>query len=279
MSEVSCAYCGGPGPFTREHVIPKFLYTAHPSHRLGYNAAADKFMSWEAKIKDVCAACNNGPLSNLDAYGKSFYTVNGCGRTFDRKTDISISYDFNLLLRWVLKISFNAARTRDTVHPAFRQSVPYIIGGDPMPFTPFLGVEVVRNHPVRKKDRWRLPAEAKGWKSIPPLQFRVGPMFAVTPGGRHHKDVLTRFFSINAFFFVVALFPSSMNEGRRASILNSTTSNAPSLVLLDSAKAQATLSVSATTGLQRYIEQGVTVQRQWLDYLRETKQIEDATRG
>lgn len=82
----------------------------------------------EAKVKDVCGTCNNGPLAQLDSYGKSLLFDCGLLVSNYTKTNLSLSYDFPLLLRWLLKISFNSART-DGVHaPAFEEHIPFILG-------------------------------------------------------------------------------------------------------------------------------------------------------
>jgi len=42
-----CAYCGRPGPLTREHVCPAFLYKLFPRQNFGLNQKAGRFMSSE----------------------------------------------------------------------------------------------------------------------------------------------------------------------------------------------------------------------------------------
>ncbi len=66
-----CAYCRYESQLTREHVVPNFLYKANPSAKFGYNVRADKFMIWEAQVKDVCANCNNNYLSKVDFWQNS----------------------------------------------------------------------------------------------------------------------------------------------------------------------------------------------------------------
>jgi hypothetical protein len=110
----SCAYCGGP-ELTKEHLIPKgyFDRTGNASeYTVNIKAGdADKILSIEPSIADVCRYCNNGVLSELDSY---FLTL------FDRYftnvvvSDKQIDLDFNFdeLLRWLLKMGYNMGRAR-----------------------------------------------------------------------------------------------------------------------------------------------------------------------
>ena len=100
-----CAYCGACGPFSREHVIPAFLYRRYPRQKLGYNLKAGRYIEYEAVVSDVCTACNSGPLSKLDAYAKAFTEQNRCHRSFRSRPTIRLVYDYELLLRWLLTVS------------------------------------------------------------------------------------------------------------------------------------------------------------------------------
>src|SRR6266571_5236600 len=110
----TCAYCGGPGPFTKEHVWPTSLYerfvadaTARPHFFL--DRSPDKFVLGEPTIRDVCAGCNNGELSRLDGYACQLYD-SFLHRQFEDGESVVFEYDYDRLLRWLLKIAFNSAR-------------------------------------------------------------------------------------------------------------------------------------------------------------------------
>lgn len=71
--------------------------------------SADKAIPNPQEIGDVCANCNNVALSRLDSYlaaltRKYFLTIVQPG---DR---IRFGYDFDLLLRLMLKVAYNVAR-------------------------------------------------------------------------------------------------------------------------------------------------------------------------
>jgi hypothetical protein len=46
--------------------VPSFLYKMFPKQKLGYNARADRFVAAELTVRDVCAACNNGPRTHAE---------------------------------------------------------------------------------------------------------------------------------------------------------------------------------------------------------------------
>lgn len=103
-----CAYCDGQGPLTKEHIWPRSLITKYEGSKT-YNPRTNAFYIGEAVIKDVCATCNNVHLSKLDAYlnklhDKYFQHILLPGDA------AHIEYSYNLLLRALLKISFNSAR-------------------------------------------------------------------------------------------------------------------------------------------------------------------------
>jgi len=111
----SCAYCGG-GELTREHLIPQgyFDRTGGASEFVANikAGAADKILSnIEPTIADVCGQCNNGALSRLDAYFLALFdryftnvAVNG--------EEIKLDFNFDELLRWLLKMGYNMGRAR-----------------------------------------------------------------------------------------------------------------------------------------------------------------------
>ena len=65
----SCAYCDGTTEMANEHVIPEcYLKTLGPTISIVKTPTEDKAIPNAQEIGDVCAVCNNGPLSLLDTY-------------------------------------------------------------------------------------------------------------------------------------------------------------------------------------------------------------------
>jgi len=95
---------------------------------IGWNEVTQGMVGGERKIKDVCAKCNNSALSELDAYGKQLLVGNGLlGRNYPKRT-LTLHYDYGMLLRWLLKISFNSSRADGAHSPLFEPFVPFMMG-------------------------------------------------------------------------------------------------------------------------------------------------------
>jgi len=130
-----CRFCQLEKVMTREHIIPRFIYKFLKSATpplIGWNERAGKLISGEATIADVCGDCNGGALSNLDAYGKSFLEENGFLSKIYTKEKTDINYDYDRLLRWLLKICYNAlAAKNDPGLAYFEKHKDYILYGTP----------------------------------------------------------------------------------------------------------------------------------------------------
>lgn len=131
-----CAYCKQEKPATREHVIPAFIYAFQKELEgsiIGWNEVAKRMVGDEGKIKDVCAECNNSVLGRLDSYGKQLLAESGLLVQNYTKQSLTLRYDYDLLVRWLLKISFNSSR-RDGAHRhLFEEYVPFMLGSTPAP--------------------------------------------------------------------------------------------------------------------------------------------------
>ena len=117
---------------TREHVIPSFLYEFQRTFEksmIGWNESAEKMLQDEAKIKDVCFKCNNENLGSLDDGGKKILSDAGLlVQNFDQPF-IALNYDFDVLMRWLLKISFNSARADGVHRYIFEPFIDYMLYG------------------------------------------------------------------------------------------------------------------------------------------------------
>jgi hypothetical protein len=131
-----CAYCRQDRPPTREHVIPAFIYDFQKQLEqsvIGWNEVAQRMVGGEGKVKDVCADCNNRVLGELDAYGKQLLTSSGLLVQNYTKRELTLQYDYSLLLRWLLKVSFNSSRTDGAHSPLFERYVPFMRGQEQSP--------------------------------------------------------------------------------------------------------------------------------------------------
>ncbi|MGY2142220.1 hypothetical protein ACW9I5_06005 [Pseudomonas azotoformans] len=104
-----CAYCGKAAVMTREHIWAESLIKKYED-LLTYNRSQHKFYKGDPVVRDVCDKCNNVVLGRLDEYFSGLFD-----REFRRflkpGETVSFDYDYDLLLRTLLKISYNAARS------------------------------------------------------------------------------------------------------------------------------------------------------------------------
>lgn len=125
-----CSYCDQPGVLTKEHIWPSNIIKKYETKLASYNKKLDKFVYSDPVIKDVCAHCNNILLSKLDAYLSNLYDqyLHQCLNSGD---SAKLSFDYEMLLRVLLKISFNSARafSSEEVLKAHKKFATFILNG------------------------------------------------------------------------------------------------------------------------------------------------------
>lgn len=201
----TCAYCRKPGKLTREHLYPQFLLRYSGKSFLGYNEAADKVLPGERVIRDVCSKCNNEVLGALDGYGHTYFRANNLDQSFTEEATTEIVYDYDLLLRWVLKISYNSFRTVDFSDDPFASLVPYILTGKDRPKLKFVRmlVEVIRGHRLTEEERPRVQEQFQKTGYIPSYLLCTGRAVYFNT----HVPCHCRHFQLNAHRFTLFLFP------------------------------------------------------------------------
>lgn len=183
-----CAYCGEPGK-SKEHIFPSWLIRETPSYGMKLSKIKGKVSPNENVVHDVCTACNNGPLSRLDDYCRGLYD-----RHLSRiiREPVNFEYDFPLLTRWLLKVSFNSARQQKSPLTSFSGLIPYMLGQEPGPPNRLLFMaEVIKPF----EGVWggdHLVIEPRDHRSGN-MHFRNKPSFVVIREGR--------FIAIDSFYF------------------------------------------------------------------------------
>lgn len=125
----TCAYCEENLPVTKEHIWSDCLIEKYEDIST-YNKKENKFYKGDPTIKDVCGNCNNILLSKLDSYICNLYDL-----LFHRillpGEGTRIEYEYDMLLRALLKISYNSSRANasDKVIKAHRSLAKYILHG------------------------------------------------------------------------------------------------------------------------------------------------------
>ena len=194
-----CAYCGSEGVFTREHIWPRGIIRRVPDYGARYFGKADKVLSSEHVIRDVCPNCNSGVLSELDEYGCSLFD-NYFRQADTGKAQVTFRYNYDLLLRWLMKISYNSSRSVgvDTEH--LRRCVPYIVGAE-----------------ARLGDVWLFAILVAPLNRIVDGEHKVVPpqgVRAARVGGADAVNLpfIVRLVGLNAFYFFVVI----TKEGEKA---------------------------------------------------------------
>lgn len=182
-----CTYCGREARATREHIIPAFVLRLLESmareKAVGWNEIAQKSIASDAVVRDVCETCNSGVLSLLDNYAASMLGRAGlmvayyCGRSLD------LLYDHDLLLRWVLKVSYNAARTTSAAAALHLDFLRFVLGRAPAPMRGQLFMLAQLVAPLDEKDKAAARDGSAASSALGsdlnavPFLFRIGPAF------------------------------------------------------------------------------------------------------
>mgnify|MGYP001301511971 CR=1 FL=1 len=253
-----CAYCGKGSSLTREHIIPSFLYKKHPDQKFGFNWAADKFVNSEAIIRDVCAECNNGILSELDDYGKSFYEENECQQSFNISKTLVIKYNYTLLLRWLLKISYNSLRAAGRHSNLMEKCIPFILNENDFGITHLLFLELIKDYKIKEEDRTHLPEESKSWEYIQARMFRSG--WIIT---NSNINYLSRYVAINSFYFYFFVFSNKINRSNRRQLISTFKNKTKSAIQLSNEQNSIPIKVSNRTFVEAYEDTALILADKW----------------
>ncbi|KPH05030.1 hypothetical protein CO657_11175 [Rhizobium acidisoli] len=210
MTRWVCAFCGPTeSKRTKEHLWPTSLYRRVVALLDGgeqkfWVASLDKALPNEPTIRDVCAVCNNGELSTLDNYvcqvfDRDFSVIR------ERGEKVELEFDYHLLKRWLLKMSYNSARINGSDVPVFQPVLPYIMGQ---------GLSAGRNVKLFLEMTYpsEIPLEhtqAGMPTTVRPVANRVGFAGYETPTGMK----LVRAVHLRSFSFLLAFLPTTASAG------------------------------------------------------------------
>lgn len=191
---MSCQYCGEKLKLTREHIIPAFIYKKQKElgeSFTGWNEYAYKVIGGEAKIADVCADCNNVILSELDDCACRLLEKSGLFVENFKQANLAIEYDYNLLLRWLLKVSFNSARASKAQEKVFHEYLDFILGRSSAPtYSSKIKLFVSLNKPISADSSEEIKKLAKGSKKFNPFRFAVSYNAALSDLDTTHRVVI-----------------------------------------------------------------------------------------
>jgi hypothetical protein len=197
----------------------------------------------EPQIKDVCAQCNNGVLSELDQYICKLFEI-AFLRLPARHENVVFEYDYHLLKRWLLKLCFNSARlhnSRDLF--ALRVLLPYVLGQSQSAgrstqlFVQLAFPELIPDEdldPAVKRDGPVL------WE---PTLNRVGQVLFRVPGvGKK----LLRMVGIRSFIFYLAFYDPNDSRSAHDDFADVFVNSLPEVMLLRPSKPTVTLVCDGT---------------------------------
>lgn len=185
----------GPPPFTREHIWPNG-FLKRGEFEIKFSRRANRTFNGDLVISDVCANCNNGPLSRLDEHACELYD-----RRFGKRVEagevLAFTYDYGLLMRWLLKVSYNSARTTGQDVEVLARYSETILSVDPC--TPVGAVALVSTI----SPSLMMNPDTGETKRIYPEAGRCGPV--LIPGTNIADFAVVRCVMINAFNFTLLI--------------------------------------------------------------------------
>ncbi|UHQ19591.1 hypothetical protein LVB87_15600 [Lysobacter sp. KIS68-7] len=250
-----CAYCGQDQKTTREHVIPAFLYAFQKQLEqsvVGWNEVANKMVDGEVTIKDVCAECNNGVLGQLDAYGKQVLTESGLLVHNYERVLLPLRYNYSLLLRWLLKMSFNSSRMGGAHASRFYEHIPFILGHAPHP--PRYKVAVVA-YLAAPELISKIPEPPQAFLTISGTSGVVNPFFVRLGYGLPRDRLIHRPITLGAAIFHVLLFNDDVLPGHAAVEIRSLTKAMPGAIELDPKRGLVEIRAGTQTWLDLHVPQ------------------------
>ena len=208
-----CAFCDQPSPLTREHIWPRCIIERTPNYNARYVGKAEKFIEGELTVRDVCAVCNNGVLSTLDGYICQLYDTQFL-RIAPRRQSRTFLFDHSLLLRWLLKASYNAARANQSDIAVLKQYAPFILSGNPFPERLEVRLELIG--PSKNP---RYAPGSNTIKEIPPRSYRC---CRIEIPGNPVPNTTVRLVAINSFYFWLAFWPPGVEAAPLLALLHGT---------------------------------------------------------
>jgi hypothetical protein len=125
-----CMYClEEKVGLTREHIIPAGLLVLYPEQDVTFNSTTINNQRYKDNkghtIKDVCDTCNNVHLESLDNYGNNLIRKYFFSK-YEENSTVSVLYDYHMLQRWLLKITYNTVRSAGLKSDWFNDELGYI---------------------------------------------------------------------------------------------------------------------------------------------------------
>ena len=211
---VICAYCKQETLPTREHVIPAFLYRFQKefeSKVVGWNEVAEKMVGGEQTVRDVCQTCNGVKLSSLDDYGKKLLTDNNMLKQNFDKSSLDFSHNYELLARWLLKISFNSSRTDNAHAHLFERFIPFMLDGINPPAKSEIVIIASLAAPLLLEE---IKEDYEAFRVLAGANGRINPFFVrIGYGPKNSEPYTLRIIMFGPLMFSILIFTPGTSAG------------------------------------------------------------------
>ncbi|WP_162789361.1 hypothetical protein [Flavobacterium fluviale] len=158
-----------------------------PNLTFRYIGSQDKFVTSELVVSDVCSKCNNEKLSKLDSYFCSLYDKSF--KDFhEEKKQFIFEYNYDLLLRNLLKIIYNSSRTINSEDNYFENFKHFILNGNETWGNVILILDIIT------------PCTTNGIK-IYPTSMRCGTVDV----GIKNENFIIWAVSVNSYYFYILI--------------------------------------------------------------------------
>lgn len=245
-----CAFCGKESVnFTKEHIYPKCLYKRTPQQNIAYLPQNDKIVESEVTVKDVCATCNNGVLSELDEYICKLF--DDYFKSFiDRGEVINFEYSFELLARWLIKTSFNSSRANNSNSDFLAKCTDYVLFVKNQPNGLALFLQLVIPYTRSEDEIKHLASFNKPRsKNIYP-DFTRGGGVGIQFDGKQFRT--GRMVAINSYHFYFFICPDNVSEKMWKKFLLEIPRHIPGAIRLRKFKRSEKITASNVTTLEAY---------------------------
>jgi|SRR5665647_98849 len=208
----NCAYCGAQGNLTREHIFPGSIIKRYDEKLISINDKSDKAFRSDLVVKDVCKTCNNGILSKLDKellllYDKYMHLPIVPGSCAELK------FEYHSLLRVLLKISYNSARSSSDGIKAtntLKKFVPYIIGKMNVDPNVMLRLQIVTS-----ANKYNLVSR----KVEGVVEANILRNCKIDYDGHQQSNFILRMVAINSFWFYLIIPTKNVNRANKEALL------------------------------------------------------------
>lgn len=208
-----CAFCREQKKLSREHVFPNGVIQKMDEDILSVNDKVDKVFKSDLVVKDVCEACNNGVLSDVDRRFVKIFE-NNMLHPLQPGDNAEFEFDYNDLLRGLLKISYNSARASvdgSKAVAALKKYVPYVLGKAESAPEVTLRLQIVTSSNV---------FNCKTNKVEGTMDAELLRSCKVSYNGPHHSKFLIRLLAFNSFWFYLFIPLKPVSASKRKAFID-----------------------------------------------------------